>query len=207
LGRKEANTTINDLNKKNNVLEESIRQKDGLVSQKERRVLVLSDSLSASKKRISGLEAKYGRLEAEYEHLSDSIDKIPADSSYEFLVNEAYPYPGHLKYPFNEPQVKGIHLTYLENLSLDDMIENLSAQLSEKDDQLEIQDTVMSEQADQIMLIRSIRQDQDSIINNQDDVIKVQDKQIKKEKLGKRIWQGITGAVIILFTLFALSGG
>lgn len=198
---------ITGLNVRNDILQENIEEKDSLIVAKERRVQVLLDSLSSSEKRFVGLQVEFGRLEAEYEHLSDSLLTVSVDTSYHFLVTEAYPYPGHLKYPFNEPQVKGIHLSYLENLSLDNMNQNLLAQLDETKDQLELQDTVMSERAEQLLSMRSIRQDQDSIIQNKDEVIQIKDEQINKERRGKLIWKITSGTIAAVAFLIAVFGG
>jgi hypothetical protein len=54
---------------------------------------------------------------------------MPADSSYKFLNEIAYPYPGKQIYPFNEPQIKNIHKDYLENIQLTGLVVTLENQL------------------------------------------------------------------------------
>ena len=66
------------------------------------------------------------------QHLSNIVDlvnNIPADSSYAFLDVIAYPFNGEKKYPFNEPQVKAIHTTYLEHDQLGKIVENQDSSL------------------------------------------------------------------------------
>ena len=198
---------ITGLNVRNDILMEDVRQRDSLLLQNERRVQGLLDSLSASELRFADLQTDYGRLEDDYEHLSDSLLKIPADTSYQFLIKEAYPYPGHLKYPFNEPQVKGIHLTYLEKQSLGDMNLNLLAQLDEKEVQLELKDTVVMEKTAEIMLMKSNRQDLYSIIINKDEIIEVKDEQIQRVKRNRTFIEIAAGVIIVVLAALAAGGG
>jgi hypothetical protein len=198
---------ITGLNVRNDILMEDVRQRDSLLLQNERRVQGLLDSLSASELRFADLQTDYGRLEDDYEDLSDSLLKIPADTSYQFLIKEAYPYPGHLKYPFNEPQVKGIHLTYLEKQSLGDMNLNLLAQLDEKEVQLELKDTVVMEKTAEIMLMKSNRQDLDSIIINKDEIIDVKDEQIQRVKRNRTFIEIAAGVIIVVLAALAAGGG
>lgn len=198
---------ITGLNVRNDLLMQDIIERDSILYEKEARIIELKDSLSASEEAVQVLQSDYSHLEAIYEDLSDSLLTIPADTSYAFLVNEAYPYPGHLKYPFNEPQVKGIHLTYLEHKSMASMNENLLAQLDEMQYQLDVKDTIAGEQAEEIILMSKTRGDLDSIIINKDEIIQIQDKQITKQRRGKRVWQVATGVVIIILTAFAAGGG
>lgn len=198
---------ITGLDVLNELLATDVNSRDSLISSHDSIYALLQDSLYQSRGRLKNIQAEFGRLEAKYEHLSDSLTDVPADTSYSFLVNEAYPYTGQMKYPFNEPQVKGIHLTYLEKEQLSDMNENLLAQVDENQTRIMYQDTLVDEQAAEILQMKSNRQDLDSILINKDQIITMQDKQIHKERIGKRIWQTLTGVVMIIFTAFALGGG
>lgn len=198
---------ITGLNLRNDILREDIKARDSLIIEKEKRIAGLKDSLTASEIRLSELKGDFSHLEAEYESLSDSLQTIPASTSYSFLVNEAYPYEGHRKYPFNEPQVKGIHLTFLENISLVDLNSNLLNQLDEVSSQLHTKDAIVNEQDAEILLMQETRQDLDSIIYNKDEVIGIKDEQIKKERRNKHIWQSAMGAVIVILTILAAGSG
>lgn len=198
---------ITGLDIRNDILMEDVKERDSLIIASEQRVLELADSLSASLARESILESDYSHLEGEFESLSDSLLRIPADTSYKFLVDEAYPYPGHLKYPFNEPQVKGIHLTFLENIKLDEMNLNLLSQIVVKEDQLELKDAVVYEQSVSMALMAESRTDLDSVIVNQDEIIDLQDEQITKTKRRKTFWQIVGGAIITLLAALAIGGG
>jgi hypothetical protein len=184
-----------------------VKDRDSLLLARDLRIDELKDSLGASIMREDDLEYDYTALEADYEHLSDSLLTIPADTSYQFLVDEAYPYPGHLKYPFNEPQVKGIHLTFLENIKLDEMNFNLLTQIDEKDYQLDVKDAVVYEQSMSMMLMTESREDLDSVIVNKDEVIEVQAEQIKKKSRGKTFWQVVSGTILVILAAVAVGGG
>jgi len=198
---------ITGLDIRNDILMEDVKERDSLLVAKDLLIENLDRQLTLSEGRVERLEVDYGYLESEFQHLSDSLLRIPADTSYQFLVDEAYPYPGHLKYPFNEPQVKGIHLTFLENIKLDEMNLNLLTQIDEKDYQLETKDTIVYEQAMSMMLMAESRVDLDSIIINKDEVIEIQYEQIHKAKRGKTIWQIVGGAIIAVLAALAIGGG
>jgi hypothetical protein len=195
------------LNVRNDILRQGISKRDSLIIQKDGRIAELKDSILISVRKLTKLKSDYSYLKAEYESLSDDLLVIPVDSSYDFLVNEAYPYEGHRKYPFNEPQVKGIHLTYLENISLVDMKGNLIDQINELGSQLQVKDMIVDEQDIQLMLMKQTHQDLDSIVDNKDEVIEVKDKQIKKERRNKTIWQTTMGVLIVVLSIFAVGGG
>lgn len=198
---------ITGLNVRNDILFEDVQERDSLLIARDLRIEELKDSLGASDMRVGDLEYDYSVLEAEYEHLSDSLLLVPVDTSYQFLVDEAYPYPGHLKYPFNEPQVKGIHLTFLEKIKLDEMNFNLLTQIDERDYQLDVKDTVVYEQAMSMKMMAESRVDLDSIIVNKDEVIEIQAEQIKKKSRGKTFWQVATGVILVILAAVAVGGG
>jgi len=79
------------------------------------------------------LRGNYVKLRIEFIGLKDSILKIPAEESYEFLNKIAYPYPGDKRFPFNEPQIKGIHLTWIENSNLKLQNKNLVDQVNQSE--------------------------------------------------------------------------
>lgn len=198
---------ITGLDIRNDILMEGVMERDSLLIAKDLLIENLDRQLTLSEGRVERLEVDYGYLEDEFKNLSDSLLTIPADSSYDYLVDEAYPYPGHLEYPFNAPQVKGIHLTFLENIKLDEMNLNLLTQIDEKDLQLNTKDTIVYEQAMSIELMEESRVDLDSIILNKDEIIEIQDEQIHKAKRGKTFWQIVGGAVIAVLAALAIGGG
>lgn len=55
------------------------------------------------------------RYRKENRELLEALKYVSSDSSYQFLDQEAYPFPGPKEYGFNARQVSGIHHTYVEN--------------------------------------------------------------------------------------------
>lgn len=82
---------------------------------------------------LNKLKIEYGKLRHDFNDLKSKVLDIPVEESYEFLNTVAYPYPGIKKFPFNEPQVKGIHLTWLENSNLKSQNLNLICQVKKSE--------------------------------------------------------------------------
>jgi len=195
---------VTGLNVQNDILREDVKLKDSLVDAKNKRIKELEDSIYLSKVKFSSLQAKYGNLKGKLEHISDSLIKIPADSSYSFLIHKAYPYRGKMEFPFNAPQVKSIQITYLENKSLLGMNNNLVSQVQELQGLISLKDEVLTQKSAQMELMGSSRYDVEKIIQNKDEEIKIKDKQLKKEKNRKRFSQYISGAIILVLTILAV---
>ena len=198
---------ITGLNIQNDILNADIRARDTLLAQKQARITGLLDSIGQSEAKLSVLRASYTNLEAEYQNLSDSLLRVPADSSYEFLRTEAYPFPGEAKYPFNEPQVKGMHLTYLEKDKLGLMNTNLRDKLAEMTLISDFKDTMVSEYSLAVKLLEQDTTDLRQIIDNKDHVIDAQEKYIKKKTRRDTAWKIIAGAVVLVLAGIAAGGG
>lgn len=84
---------------------------------------------------------------------------------------------------------------------------NLIDQINELGSQLQVKDMIVDEQDIQLMLMKQTHQDLDSIVDNKDEVIEVKDKQIKKERRNKTIWQTTMGVLIVVLSIFAVGGG
>jgi len=125
---------------------------------------------------------------------------MPADSSYKFLNEIAYPFPGDQKFPFNEPQVKNIHADYLENIELTGLVVTLESQLvncekigSNADSlALSFQKSYTKAEMQKDNLIE--------IVTNTQDKADLYKKEVDKNKRGKKFWRTTTaiGSVIIL---------
>ena len=194
---------ITGLNVRNDILQEDIKKRDSLMVAKDLRIQALRDSISVYQKKVNNLQADYAVLESDKRDLANKLLKVPVDTSYRFLTEVAYPYPGEPKYPFNEPQVRGIHLTYLQNKSFEDLNSNLLAQVKEMDIQLSVKDTIVTEQVKKMSLMKESHIDLEKIINNKDSVITTKDKQIKKVKSKKTFWQITVGVILVVLAAFA----
>ena len=135
------------------------------------------------------------------------LNFVTADSSYQFLQEVAYNYPGVLKYLFNEPQVKHIHSDYLVARSSEKIIPALTSQINNCKEQF----TERDNEAGQLRRLNALQQKQldncDKISTSNDKIISDLEKQREKEKWRKNFWRTtsavLTGACIVL-TVFVL---
>jgi len=185
----------------------AIIDRDIRLAKKDIHIESLQDSLATSSQRVDSLEAGYDVLESNFEDLEESLQNVPIDTSYRFLTDEAYPYKGQMKYPFNAPQVKGIHLTYLERNTLGEMNITLKDILEEKDYQLMVQDTTVNEQEQKMSLMEETRADLEETVGNKDEEIDIKDSQLKKQKSKKTFWQVATLVIGVIFAAFAAGSG
>ena len=195
---------ITGVNIENDILHNDIKKRDTMIMIKELRIAALEDSLKDSEKSYQLLKSQYRHLQGDYSDLADSLLKIPTDSSYDFLQHTAYPYPGELEYPFNEPQVKSIHLTFLEKISLEGMNANLVQQVAGCENQLALKDDIAEEVEGEMMLMKENRSSLEEIVDNKDEIIKFQDKQIDKSGKRKGFWKvtsGVLGVIVLILAL------
>lgn len=66
-------------------------------------------------KEIQLLKKNNVELQDSLDSIIEEIDSIPANESYEYLVNTAYPFEGKGSFVFNDTQIRGIRVTYQEN--------------------------------------------------------------------------------------------
>lgn len=121
---------VTGLNLENVMLKKQVDEAGAEIIEKQR----IQDSLQLAYNlkvgELNSLKRDYRKLKGEFNDLKGSILMMPAEESYEFLNKVAYPYPGIKRFPFNEPQVKGIHLTWLENSNLKLQNTNLTDQIN-----------------------------------------------------------------------------
>lgn len=153
---------------------------------------------------LAALKKHYAILASQRDDLASQLLKTPADSSYRFLNETAYNYPGDKRFPFNEPQVKAIHLTFLEKFSLQQMNTNLQGQIGNYEMQLSLKDNMLATRSQQMELAKSNIQSQESIIENKDEIISVQERELRRRNRGNTFWKsaalvfGGTTAILIL---------
>jgi hypothetical protein len=200
----ELSKTISALNTKNDLMFEDIRIRDSLILIREGKIGEIRDSLVIEQRAGRVMKDKYEVLKRKYEALADSLLNVTADSSYSFLIREAYPFTGPMKYPFNEPQVRGIHLTFLQKSQLEGMNVNLTGQISLYERQLALKDTLCSETSKVLAMVKQTNQDLKTVIGNKDLVIGEQERQIKREHRRRIFWQITSGVASALAIGFAL---
>ena len=193
-------TTIENTNTQ---LLTNIENKDLKLALSDTEILTLKDRNAELEAKNRLLEAREAVLETSLAIISPSVENIPPDSSYAFITS-VYDYEGELKYPINEKQVKAIHITYLEKLTLRDLTVNLQAQVSNLSFQLKFSDAIQRKLLEQVEILKSEKEDYKEIISNKDEKIVLQEKQVKKEKRKKAFFKTTTviaGGLIILIAL------
>ncbi|MCK4909191.1 MAG: hypothetical protein KAS70_04775 [Planctomycetes bacterium] len=195
------------LNLQNDILHNHVEERDSLLIEKQALIDTLEADIVKSEYRVGRLSNQYTRLQDEFNSLSDSLITIPADSSYSFLDRTAYPYEGEKRFPFSAPQVKGIHLTWMERISLAGMNTSLKGTISELNSQLLLRDSVQIESSGMLIMMEASAADLELIIDNKDEVIDAQQDHIEKKKKGNRILQYIGGGIIIILAILAAGGG
>ncbi len=197
--------SVTGLNVENDLLHDHITERDTLLIKKDLTISRLNDSISLSQGRYNRLNGNYRALGRKYQNLAGELLTITGDSSYKFINETAYPFEGVRKYPLNEPQIKGIHLTFLEHKTLELLNHNLTDQINELADQLVLKDTVIETTASKMILMRANRADLEQTVQNKDEEIDIKTDALKKQSRGKRFWQ--TGALVAIILLGVLAVG
>lgn len=191
---------ITGLNIQNDLLLKDNKQKDlQLLTEKKQRE-ELEIQYQYKQQEAQRLIIENSKLRKKITDIPDWLLTIPADSSYAFLNTIAYPYTGEQKYPFNEPQVKGIHQDYLENSLLAQLVDTLSAQMDICQEQLVLGDSMFNSFEQSLALYAQKENGHKQIISNYAVKSNLQDKEIKKLKRQKFFYKATTvlGAAVAL---------
>ena len=182
---------IDVLNARAAALQEQVKEREAIIRQKEHHIIIAEDSINVLQELAKELKGEYKQLEGVLEELAGKVGDIPPDSSYAFLQEEAYPFRGDLKYPFNERQVQGIHLTYLQKRQQDIMLVSLKRQLDVCEEEKQLHHGVSTELRGIIDLMEQNKAD---VEQRHAIEIERRDKEIRREVRRKRLWQA--GAVV-----------
>lgn len=191
------------LDLKNSILMQSIFKKDSInvnLEIKNDSLLVVITELQDQAKI---LKSQGDGFKADLRNLKDSLINVPVDSSYAFL-QAAYPYPGELEYLFNKPQVRNIHLDYLENNELWFLAANLELQVENCQDILALNIERSLKYSKQVVNFKSQKVDYEEIIDNKDEEIELLQDDAKNEKREKGFWKVVSGILAAAAILIAL---
>lgn len=119
-------------------------------------------------------------LEREKQKILEDLLKIPVEESYEFLQTEAYPYSGERRFPFNEPQVKGIHLTYLEHQNLEKQVFSLNTLTEEQERMIALKESETQILQRQFGLAKKSMETYQELALSNEDIIETYQKHNKK---------------------------
>lgn len=178
----------------------------------------LDDSLKADALRITALKesqqiliAEKSKLKKDNAKMRETIARIPnwilnlpADSSYAFLNNIAYPFPGEKKYPFNEPQVKNIHADFMENIELTGLVRNLEDQLVNCEKYSAVNDTMSKIHQKSYATASKKVENLEGVVSNQNEKVAMLEKEVNKNNRGKKFWKVtaiVTSALALILVL------
>lgn len=195
---------LTGLDFKNSILKKSITQKDIELVLSNIEKDSLNSVIAGLKDTVKVLEDSEKVVRANLRGLRDSLMNIPSDSSYAYLQTQAYPYPGKLKYPFNEPQVRNIHLDYLENKGLWVLNENLMSQVDNCKETLVVKDEIMFKYGSDVINLLSQKGEYEEFIDNKDKEIELLTEDADKEKRKKGFWKITSAVLAVLIVLIAL---
>lgn len=178
----------------------------------------LTDSLN--KEKILRLQLEHSRalLLTEKETLAKDNERLkkqlagipawllnmPADSSYKFLNEIAYPFPGERKYPFNEPQIKNIHADYLENITLTGLVTKLEDQLINCE---RLGDNIDSTRISYMKSYRMAEEKSSSMEQkaaNLDQKATLYEDAYNKSEKRKKFWKATTGITTVVAIVLAI---
>jgi len=132
------------------------------------------------------------------------LNGITSDSSYQFLQQIAYRFPGTLEYLFNALQVKGIHVDYLKARSSEKIIPVYVEQIANCTFQLSERDSIETGLKKAIRYQREALTACETVNNNKDTIIKDTEKQRNKEMRRKNFWRFGTAVTTITTIIFAI---
>jgi hypothetical protein len=144
------------------------------------------------------LRAEKKQIAQERDDALAKLNGITSDSSYRFLQEIAYKFPGTLKYLFNELQVKGIHADYIRLKASVGIINSLERQVSNCDLQVKGYENINVNLENVIASLSENIGDYKKIVDNDSTIMRDQDKTIDKERRRKGFWRTSTGALILI---------
>jgi len=167
----------------------------------------LKDSLNAEHILRLHIEASMERLEKEKTSLaSDNANlkkklaeipawllNMPADSSYKFLHDTAYPFLGTDKFPFNDPQVKNIHADFLENQALTSLVITLEDQLVNCEHIGYNKDTLVMSYRKSFLITKESARNSDIKATNLEEKATLYKDQLNKNEKRKKFWKRTSG--------------
>ncbi len=157
--------------------------------------------LEADKQRVTVENTK---LKNKLKDIPDWLNKIPADSSYQYLIQIAYPYSGEMKYPFNSPQVKDIHKNYAENVIYTALVDTLDAQLLNCEVLTSLKDSINKSLHRSLLGVTAQKDNMNVLLGNYVEKEKLYVKENNKLHRHVLFYKITTGAAVVIALLVAL---
>ncbi|MDX9913920.1 MAG: hypothetical protein RBS77_05055 [Candidatus Moranbacteria bacterium] len=184
----------------NKQLETDVKVKQDTIKKQDARIAELMKLFMAKDKEVV-------KANAELQKALSKLEGITSDSSYVFLQEIAYKFPGELKYLFNQLQLRGIHSDYLVARSSEQTIPLLNAQVKNCEEQFALREAVEAKLKE--VIINKDEQLANCELMNSDNAMMIEDLtwQRDAEKRRKGFWRftaSVAGAVAIVLAVFGL---
>ena len=187
-------------------LEEQITKRDVMIQDQKDTIEKKDAKIESLMLIFRSKDRQIAELTTEVDLALEWLDFITADSSYIFLQEVAYNYPGALKYLFNELQIKYIHADYLKARSSERIIPVMTSQINNCREQFEVRDSEANALKSIVVLQEQNLADCKQINDNNDKIILDTGKQRDKERRRKNFWRFTTAVTTTTTILLALIG-
>jgi hypothetical protein len=168
----------------------------------------LVDSLEVaildSEKIRTGLQRELQDVKEERDDLKDQILKVPTSTLYAELIEEIYPYPGEMKYPFNDPQVENIYYVSKDYELVKQENELLQDDISQCEIQLNISDSIQMQIKRASNVIQKEVLNGEDIILNLEEEINLSEDEIKRLKRQLKLRTIGAGAAVVAVIILAI---
>jgi len=187
-------------------LEEQITKRDVMIQDQKDTIEKKDAKIESLMLIFRSKDRQIAELTTEVDLALEWLDFITADSSYIFLQEVAYNYPGALKYLFNELQIKYIHADYLKARSSERIIPVMTSQINNCKEQFEVRDSEANALKSIVVLQEQNLADCKQINDNNDKIILDTEKQRDKERRRKNFWRFTTAVTTTTTIILALIG-
>jgi len=187
-------------------LEEQITKRDVMIQDQKDTIEKKDAKIESLMLIFRSKDRQIAELTTEVDLALEWLDFITADSSYIFLQEVAYNYPGALKYLFNELQIKYIHADYLKARSSERIIPVMTSQINNCKEQFEVRDSEANALKSIVVLQEQNLADCKQINDNNDKIILDTEKQRDKERRRKNFWRFTTAVTTTTTIILAQIG-
>jgi predicted nuclease with TOPRIM domain len=172
--------TITELETKNNMLAAENGKLNKEIKAKDLLIKANNQALDSVNKLFAKAKGDAAYWKKQHDRIIDELESTSYDDSYAFLMM-VYSFTGSFKYQFNEPQVRAMHKTYLENENKIKQIESTEAALNE----CEAGTDLLKENIELLQSKYNIKEqqytNQIAITDNKSEEIKALQKQLKRK--------------------------
>jgi len=180
----------------NDLLKRQVEETDLEIAKRQKIQDSLMLAYDIKTRELDNLKKNYGKLKVEFEDLKNQVSTVTADESYEFLDKIAYPYTGVKRFQFNEPQVKGIHLTWLENSNLKLQNVNLTDQVNKTELMITNLNEINNQCEDKFKLLMTTRDKYENMFVNSEKARIYTEDELKRIQRQNKVlkWGTVGGA-------------